>query len=601
MKFIKSLLFVLLVIFNVNGQSSGKLSSNLQALHPIDVFPHNAIESFSFLDNVKGDKLAQFYGKRDKESNSVFTAEIFVPGKSHYGITVKWIADKAIKKGDILLAKLAMRTLYAKQESGESVIYFYVNKKNFGGDKSIITQLGSGPEWKNYDIPFVALNDMPVGEGEIYISLGALSQKIEIKELMVLNFENKITVEQLPTTRFSYMGREEHAAWRTKALKRIEELRTSPFQINVKDGKGKPIAGATVTVKMKSSDFIWGTAVNEAILANDLPDSKRYKEVLSELFNTVVIENGFKGGQWKQSEKGQENTIKAFEWAENNGFRQRGHNLVWPAWKFNPAKVKALAQQDPVAFEKYIEDEILDKTSYLKGRIIGWDVINELMHEKEYFVYLPKDIEVKWFKMAKTIDPNAALFINDYGMLNSIASPQNIKEYLELISDLKSKGAPIDAIGVQGHVGRQPRNPEQVLSDLELFRPMGLPVQITEFDINMKDEALQADYTRDFLIACYSSSVVTGLTIWGFWEEKHWKPDAAMFTSDWTPKGNAKVWRDLVTNQWKTKFSKVSNKDGNVNETGHLGVYEVTVTKGNVVVKTTYHLTKSSQSLDIKL
>jgi endo-1,4-beta-xylanase len=146
----------------------------------------------------------------------------------------------------------------------------------------------------------------------------------------------------------------------------------------------------------------------------------------------------------------------------------------------------------------------------VKGRVIAWDVINELMYEKEFFPYLPKDIAVDWFKLAKQLDPQATLFMNEYSMLNSIASPANIKNYLSLYNELKLKGAPIEGLGIQGHVGRQPRNPAQVITDLDLFKPVGLPVQITEFDINMTDEELQADYTRDFLIACYSHPVVTG-------------------------------------------------------------------------------------------
>ena len=87
-------------------------------------------------------------------------------------------------------------------------------------------------------------------------------------------------------------------------------------------------------------------------------------------------------------------------------------------------------------------------------------------------------------------------------MLNGSHSPLVIQEYIELIKDLRSKGAPIEAAGVQGHVGTQPRSPIQVLSDLDLFGKENIQVDITEFDINTDDEELQADYTRDFLIAC---------------------------------------------------------------------------------------------------
>lgn len=398
MKFKKLFVLFLLVSAGASAQRNYNLTSDLEALKPTNIFPENDQTNFVFRDVSTADKKATFEGTKDKNNNTIFTAEVFATAKSHYDVNVKWISSKAVKKGDIILARLSMRALYARQESGEAVVNFYVNRKNFGGDKSIITQLGAGPEWKEYNMPFVALTDMPAGEGEIYISLGALSQKIEIKNLVVLNFENKISLEKLPVTRFTYLGRENNAAWRAQALKRIDEIRTGSIDIHVTDSKGIAVKGAKVEVKMKTSDFIWGTAVNEEILAEDLPDSNVYKKNLLELFNTSVIENGFKGGSWKQNEKKQDQTIKAFEWLEQNGFRQRGHNLVWPAWKFNPVYVKELALKDPKAFEKYIEDEIREKTSFLKGRVIAWDVINELVHEKEFFLICQKTSRQNGFR-----------------------------------------------------------------------------------------------------------------------------------------------------------------------------------------------------------
>jgi hypothetical protein len=154
---------------------------------------------------------------------------------------------------------------------------------------------------------------------------------------------------------------------------------------------------------------------------------------------------------------------------------------------------------------------------------------------------------------------------------------------------------------VQGHVGRQPRDPVEVLSDLDMFKSTGLPVQITEFDINTPDEALQADYTRDFLIACYNHPAITGFTMWGFWEPAHWKPDAAMFRKDWTAKPNAAVWRSLVLNEWRTMVNGNSDANGEVKARGHFGVYEITVTKGKSVVKEYYRLTKNAKAAPIKL
>ena len=50
------------------------------------------------------------------------------------------------------------------------------------------------------------------------------------------------------------------------------------------------------------------------------------------------------------------------------------------------------------------------------------------------------------------------------------------------------------------------------------FATLGLPVRITELDIDSNDEELQADYFRDFLTASFSHPNINGIMIWGFWE-----------------------------------------------------------------------------------
>lgn len=584
------------VSLSLAAQEYQQLSPSLKALTPSNIFPVDADKNFSFSDKSSESKPATFVVTTDKKS-PVYLAEVFSNAKSHFAIQARWKSNEAIKKGDVLLARLSMRTVYAKQESGESSINFYVDSKT--GGRSVSIFLGAGPEWKNFDIPFVINADTPAGEAEINITFGALAQKVEIANIEVLNFGNKIKIEQLPITRFSYAGREANAAWREDALKRIEEIRTAPLNIQVVDENGSPLTGAKVKVQLLQSDFIWGTAAKEDLLGDNLPNSAQYKKVLKEFFNTAVIENGFKSPRWNSSAQAQ--TKRAFEWLEKQGFRQRGHNLVWMGWKFNDPEFKELALKDTAAFSISIIKDIKEKIAYTKGRVIAWDVINEYNHEQDFLKYLPKDIAVKYYKLAKELDPKAQLFMNEYAMLNSIESPRNIKTYLDTIASMRSKGAPIDGIGIQGHVGRQPRNPTQVISDLDMFEKTGLPVQITEFDVNTPDEELQADYTRDFLIACYSHPVITGFVKWGFWQNAHWKPDAAMFRADWTPKPSAAVWREWVLSKWKTSFTKTTSQAGKIESRGHLGKYEITITKGNKTKKMMYQLSKNAEPLVAKL
>ncbi len=593
--------FILLCSCNalIMAQQLQPLSAALEALQPQTIFPSDINAGYRFTDNTKGPKPATSNLSQMPDGSGLLTTEVFSAGKSHYEVQSSWSNTAAITKGDVLLARFTIRSIYAKQESGEAVVYFFVQEAAAPYTKSVIVDLSAGPEWKTIDIPFVAANDLGTGKAAIAFSFGALPQKVEISSIQVLNFKQTATLAQLPITKFTYAGRNKDAVWRKDALQRIAAIRTAPLIIQVKDAKGKPVSGATVTARLIDPQFIFGTAVSVNLITGADADAVKYKALLPQLFNAVTIDNNLKWPLWRNLQA-REKTKTAIAWILNNKLRLRGHNLVWPGRNFTPSPFKEKPDFGP-SFADSITDHIKDIVSYTKGKVYGWDVINEMVHEKDYFNVMPRTQAAEWFKLARKYDPKATLFINEYAMLNSTSSPQAIQAYLDVIKELRGYGAPIDAIGVQGHIGRQPRSPAEVISDLDLFKITGLPVQITEFDINTPDEELQADYTRDFLIACYSHPLVNGFTMWGFWEPAHWKPDAAMYKKDWTAKPNAAVWEDLVLKQWRTNISQSSNTNGEVNSSGHLGRYEITVTKGGESKKIFYQLTKNTVPAEIKL
>ncbi len=584
---------------NAFSQQVSALNADLKALNPQNIFPKKPEKNYSFKDANESANPSNFKVGKIKGS-AVFSVEVLKVLPSHYGVQVSWKSTNAIKKGDVMLARFAMRSIYAKQESGEAVVNFYLQQAQQPFEKSVILPLGANPEWKEYNIPFIALNDMQAGAAAVCFSFGALVQKVEITNIEVLNFEQRATLKQLPETKFTYAGREKDATWREDALKRIEKIRKAPLVIEVVDASGKHVKDATVNAKLIELDFMFGTAVGANMICKDNPNQEIYQRNLKELFNSAVIDNGLKWPSW-MNPSSQQCTKEAIAWINDNGFRLRGHNLVWPGRKFTPDVYKKQKDFGP-GFQDSITNHIKEIATYTKGKVVAWDVINEMLHEKDYFDFMPRSTAAEWFKLAREIDPNAQLYINEYAMLNSVSSPATIKTYLALIDELKGYGAPIDAMGVQGHVGKQPRHPALVISDLDLLAKAGIPIQITEFDVNTKDEELQADYTRDFLIACFSHPSVTGFTNWGFWEAAHWKPDAAMFRKDWTEKPNGAVWRDLVTKQWTTNISELSTTDGTVKTNGFLGKYEITVTGKNGKSTTVYeHLLADGSTVKVEL
>lgn len=576
------------------------LDAALVAKRPVDLMPEDPVASMVFRDNAESTPAPTATWSSPSDSPRLLRVECFNRPKSADHVDTKWNIRVHAKRGDVMLARFFVRAEYARQESGEAMFELNIHQSKPEFTRHLLLPLTAGPEWALIEVPFAAARDMAPADAGIHLAFGTIPQAVEIAGLQVLNFENRATLSELPQTRFTYRGREADAAWRKAALERIEKIRTAPMDIRVINAVGKPVADASIDVRLVRPEFIFGTEVNSVVLLEESADATNYRERLLELFDTAVIGNNFKWPLWSGSAASRDRALRATDWLESNGLRMRGHTLVWPGDKFSPRRI-AQMPAPRAELPLLIKERIRDIMSATKGRIIGWDVVNEMLHEKDYFKYMPESEAAEWFKVARETDPSAKLFLNEYAMLNSRKSPAKIADYLALAGRLRAAGAPIDALGIQGHVGRQVRNPEDVLSDLDLLAAAGLELQITEFDINTPDEELQADYFRDFLIAFYSHPSTTGFTMWGFWQGSHWKPDAAMFRKNWSEKPNAKVWRDLVRGQWLTRHQGTTDAAGTVATRGHLGEYEFTVTAGEKKHVETRTLKKDGASITLQM
>ena len=115
---------------------------------------------------------------------------------------------------------------------------------------------------------------------------------------------------------------------------------------------------------------------------------------------------------------------------------------------------------------------------------------------------------------------------------------------------------------MQAHFSDELISPAKLLAIYDRFAALGIPIRITELDIDTVDEQLQADYFRDFLTASFSDPEINGILIWGFWEGQHSHGGTALFRKDWSIKPNGQVWKDLVMNRWRTNCDGTSSDDG---------------------------------------
>ncbi len=321
------------------------------------------------------------------------------------------------------------------------------------------------------------------------------------------------------------------------------------------------------------------------------PDAEKYREVIAQNFNKVVIENHLKWVEWEHD---RDTGPRAVTWLREHGIAVRGHCLVWPARKDLPPGIADLYGK-PDALRKAVNDHIADELGVLRGQCVEWDVMNEPFSNHEIQNILagfdPKGPRIGaeagaefiagWFNAARAAEPHAKLDINDYSILSTGGTDFAHQDYYErTIRSLLDRGAPVQGIGMQSHFGAELTPIPLLLEILDRFAKLGLPIQSTEHDIDTWDEQLAADYTRDFMTAFFSHPATIGILTWGFWEKAHWIPSAAYYRADWTLRPAGAVWRDLVFKQWWTNADGITDARGAFKTRGFLGDYEITVEVG---------------------
>jgi len=165
-----------------------------------------------------------------------------------------------------------------------------------------------------------------------------------------------------------------------------------------------------------------------------------------------------------------------------------GHNLVWhsqtPPWVFKDEKGAPLTRE---ALLQRMHDHIRAVVGRYKGRIGGWDVVNEALNDdgtlrkSQWLNIIGDDYIAKAFQFAHEADPAAELYYNDYSLENE---PKR-KGAVELIRKLQAQSIPITAIGSQGHDKLEWPTAKQQSDTIEAFAALGIKVNITELDVDV--------------------------------------------------------------------------------------------------------------------
>lgn len=556
----------------------------------IRVLGNNPITSFSLVGQAGKGSITVVTA----EGGQLLRAETKEKVDATYGLQASAKNMVALQKGDVMLAVFRIRAVRSSSEDATVRTMFVLEKGAPPYTKSKSFSFTAGFEWSTVYVPFVMEESYGVGQARCFFAMGYAPQEFELADVDVLSFGRSVKLEDLPATQpiVSWAGRALDAPWRRAAEERIERIRKGDMHFTVKDALGNAIPAARVNVRMKRHAFGFGSAVSVRRFMAESGDGERYRAIVLSNYSRIVFENDLK---WPVYESGKRstnvndnanhaNTLAALSLLERHGIEVRGHVLVWPSFRNSP-KDLAAKKDDIPAMRKRITDHIIEEVSEFKGRLVDWDVVNEVYANHDVIDIIGNGPNgfgeiAEWFTLVRSLDPKPNLYVNDYSILSSGgADTKHIEAYESLIRYLVDANAPLDGIGMQSHMASAVP-PETLLAVLDRFAVFGKKISSTEFDMSNFDDIGQAEYLRDFMTALFSHPSVDGIIMWGFWENAHWlaKNGAHLYRKDWTPKPAAQMWLDLVKGKWLTEAQGMTDGLGAFSARGFFGTYDVTVT-----------------------
>jgi endo-1,4-beta-xylanase len=237
----------------------------------------------------------------------------------------------------------------------------------------------------------------------------------------------------------------------------------------------------------------------------------------------------------------------------DRGMAVIGHTLVWhsqtPAWVW-AGPDGSLA--DRATMLERMRTHITTLVGRYKGRIRGWDVVNEALNDDGTLRDSPwrrgigDDYIAQAFAFARQADPDAELYYNDY---NLATKPEKRAGAIRIIRDLQQRGLRIDAVGEQGHWRLESPTTAEIDQTIGDLRATGLKVMITELDVNLLapagpptpgqpalpaanpyadglpddvQQALARRYADAFRVFLKHRDAVTRVTFWGVSDGDSW-------------------------------------------------------------------------------
>ena len=265
-------------------------------------------------------------------------------------------------------------------------------------------------------------------------------------------------------------------------------------------------------------------------------------------FNMMVCENEMKFESLQPSKNsfsfGAADNLVSL--AQQNNMDIRGHCLVWhsqvSSWVSSDGKKNDKGWTREQALE-IMKNHITKVMTHYKGKVREWDVVNECLDDDQTTVRTnPNSYDLRkqsvWqlaigddyidsaFVYAHRADPDAILYLNDYGV--ELQGKAKSLAFYNLAVSLKEKGIPIHGVGLQCHFSVGELDGVKLNRTIKRFAEAGLKCIITELDMgipstssaNLEEQARLYRLITDIVL---NNDNCPSMVIWGVKDNDSWR------------------------------------------------------------------------------
>ncbi len=395
---------------------------------------------------------------------------------------------------------------------------------------------------------------------------------------------------------------------KAEALERIDHYRKGDANLQVLLPGDRPAANASLRVRLKRHDFLWGAVIRDIFFTS--PYSDTYKKYFLKYFNATGFAIELKP-RWRDTNPEKTAYEMGMPWINANNIYMRGHALTWEGYKYLRNEDRAIYDNENLSDREKGDSLVWSLGRHFhhalpKWDVGCWDVTNESMSNNDVNDLLPDyNTHAHWFRLADSIRrtcgrEDVVLYANDYQVISAITpwALNYTKEgysavgrpalYRELLDEQMAAGAPIEAIGFQSRLKQGMITPDSIYKRLLDFERYNMPYQATEFEIRDHDKYTYTDKERriltEYMMIMYlSHKNVQGFWHWTFFDQNNQKLDYPLFNYDGTPTINGIIWMDLMDGIFTTDVSLQAGNEGEGQLRGYFGTYDLSAVLGDSI------------------